>query len=115
MLRCTWASLAPLGDKRFSAEAWAKNPAAAMVAQAYLLSTTELSWISGWASLVLMVILWIPKKPKTGAGAAPIVALRALASVVSAWFDMWSRDPPETNRSTSFPGSSGSFTMALRR
>jgi DHA2 family multidrug resistance protein len=45
-----------------------------MVAQAYLLSTTELSWISGWASLVLMVILWIPKKPRTGAGPAPVIA-----------------------------------------
>ena len=33
---------APLGDKRFSAEAWAKNPAAAMVAQAYLLNARTL-------------------------------------------------------------------------
>ena len=29
---------APLGDKRFSAEAWAKNPAAALTAQTYLLN-----------------------------------------------------------------------------
>jgi polyhydroxyalkanoate synthase len=33
---------APVGDKRFSAEAWAKNPAAAMVAQAYLLNARTL-------------------------------------------------------------------------
>jgi polyhydroxyalkanoate synthase len=33
---------APLGDKRFAAEAWAKNPAAAMVAQAYLLNARTL-------------------------------------------------------------------------
>jgi len=31
-----------LGDKRFSAEAWAKNPAAAMAAQAYLLNARTL-------------------------------------------------------------------------
>jgi polyhydroxyalkanoate synthase len=33
---------APVGDKRFSADAWAKNPAAAMVAQAYLLNARTL-------------------------------------------------------------------------
>ncbi len=33
---------APLGDKRFSAEAWAKNPAAALYAQAYLLNARTL-------------------------------------------------------------------------
>jgi len=33
---------APLGDKRFSAEAWGKNPAAAMAAQAYLLNARTL-------------------------------------------------------------------------
>ena len=33
---------APLGDKRFSADAWARNPAAAMVAQAYLLNARTL-------------------------------------------------------------------------
>ena len=33
---------APVGDKRFSAEAWAKNPAAAMAAQAYLLNARTL-------------------------------------------------------------------------
>ncbi len=33
---------APLGDKRFAADAWAKNPAAAMYAQAYLLNARTL-------------------------------------------------------------------------
>ncbi len=33
---------APVGDKRFSAEAWAKNPAAALYAQAYLLNARTL-------------------------------------------------------------------------
>ena len=45
-----------------------------MVSQAYLLSTTDLSWISGWASLALMVMLWIPRKPKSE-GAAPPIAV----------------------------------------
>jgi DHA2 family multidrug resistance protein len=43
-----------------------------MVSQAYLLSTTDLSWISGWASLALMVMLWIPRKPKSEGVAPPI-------------------------------------------
>ncbi|OYU83793.1 MAG: class I poly(R)-hydroxyalkanoic acid synthase, partial [Burkholderiales bacterium PBB5] len=33
---------APVGDKRFAAEAWAKNPVAAMAAQAYLLNARTL-------------------------------------------------------------------------
>ena len=33
---------APLGDKRFAADAWGKNPAAAMYAQAYLLNARTL-------------------------------------------------------------------------
>jgi polyhydroxyalkanoate synthase len=33
---------APVGDKRFSAEAWSKNPAAAMAAQSYLLNARTL-------------------------------------------------------------------------
>jgi DHA2 family multidrug resistance protein len=45
-----------------------------MVAQAYLLSTTELAWFSGWASLALMVMLWIPRQRKTDAP-APQVAI----------------------------------------
>ena len=36
------APAAPVGDKRFSAEAWAKNPAAALYAQAYLLNARTL-------------------------------------------------------------------------
>jgi len=35
-----------------------------MVSQAYLLSTTELSWFAGWGSLALMVMLWIPESQK---------------------------------------------------
>jgi len=45
-----------------------------MVAQAYLLSTTEIAWFSAWASLALMVMLWIPRKPRTE-GPAPQVAV----------------------------------------
>ena len=36
------AAPAPLGDKRFAADAWGKNPAAAMAAQAYLLNARTL-------------------------------------------------------------------------
>lgn len=46
-----------------------------MIAQAYLLSTTELAWFSGWASLALMVMLWIPKRPKAEAGGAAPIAV----------------------------------------
>ena len=35
-------ALAPVGDKRFAAEAWAKNPAAALTAQTYLLNARTL-------------------------------------------------------------------------
>jgi DHA2 family multidrug resistance protein len=43
-----------------------------MVAQAYLLSTTELAWFSGWASLALMIMLWIPRRQKAEGPASPI-------------------------------------------
>ena len=36
------AAAAPLSDKRFSAQAWTQNPAAAMAAQAYLLNARTL-------------------------------------------------------------------------
>ncbi|MBI1181055.1 MAG: DHA2 family efflux MFS transporter permease subunit [Alphaproteobacteria bacterium] len=41
-----------------------------LVRQAYLLASTDIFWISGWGSLVMMALIWLARKP-AGHGAAP--------------------------------------------
>jgi DHA2 family multidrug resistance protein len=42
-----------------------------MTRQAYLLASTDIFWISGWASLVMAALIWIARKPVGHGPAAP--------------------------------------------
>ena len=55
--------------------AWA-TPAAtgvlaqSLVHQAYLLSSLDFFWISGWLSLIPLVLVWLARRPSGGGGHA---------------------------------------------
>ncbi len=45
-----------------------------LLLQAYLLASVDLFWISGWASLVAMVLVWFTRRPKPQGGAPSAAA-----------------------------------------
>ncbi|HEY2835520.1 MAG TPA: hypothetical protein VGI89_03050, partial [Rhizomicrobium sp.] len=44
-----------------------------MTAQAYLLSADDIFWVSGWVSFLLIGMVWLCRKAKSGGG-APVAA-----------------------------------------